>query len=71
MPPDLLDGGRLASMVHDRNYTAIPVEGRTLCAGALGTPATLLRSGIGLAAELAAWVSRLCRTGTAAQQHDD
>jgi hypothetical protein len=48
MPPDPLDGGRLASMVHDRNYTAIPVEGRTLCAGALGTPATLLRSGIGL-----------------------
>lgn len=30
MPLDLLDGGRLAGMTHDWNYSAIPVEGRTM-----------------------------------------
>jgi choline dehydrogenase len=29
-PPDLLDGGRLAGMAHDWNYTAIPCAGRTM-----------------------------------------
>jgi choline dehydrogenase len=30
MPPDLLDGGRLAGMAHDWGYSAVPVEGRTM-----------------------------------------
>src|SRR6478672_5814823 len=30
MPLDLLDGGRLAGMTHDWNYSAIPVEGRIM-----------------------------------------
>jgi choline dehydrogenase len=30
MPPDLLDAGRLAGMAHDWDYSAIPVEGRTM-----------------------------------------
>jgi choline dehydrogenase len=30
MPSDLLDAGRLAGMAHDWNYSAIPVEGRTM-----------------------------------------
>lgn len=29
-PRDLLDGGRLANMVHDWNYTAVPSAGRTM-----------------------------------------
>ena len=29
-PPDLLDGGRLAGMAHDWNYTAVPSAGRTM-----------------------------------------
>ena len=30
MPSDLLDSGRLAGMAHDWNYSAVPVEGRTM-----------------------------------------
>lgn len=29
-PPDLLDGGRLAGMAHDWNYSAVPCAGRTM-----------------------------------------
>ena len=29
-PPDLLDGGRLAGMAHDWNYSAVPSAGRTM-----------------------------------------
>ncbi len=29
-PPDLLDGGRLAGMAHDWNYSATPCTGRTM-----------------------------------------
>ena len=54
IPPDLLDFENIAGPLHDWGYAAIPIAGPveeagciTLCAGSIGSPAILMRSGIG------------------------